>query len=84
MSDIKVYTANINDLWEIPSDEVGMENSSQFVRFNDFDKMTKENAQLKADNAHLIKALNEIKNLPSNRMDEGSTIAYMAIKKTQR
>lgn len=43
--------------------------------------LIEQNAQLKAANAELLKALNEIENLPSNRMDEGYTIAYMAIQK---
>lgn len=53
MSDIKVYTANVNDLWEIPSDEVGMTNASHFVKFRDFHELTKQNAQLKEDKAEL-------------------------------
>lgn len=36
--------------------------------------------ELEAKNEALIKTLNEIKNLPSSRMDEGSTMAYIAIK----
>lgn len=75
MSDIKVYTANINDLWEIPSDEVGMANSSQFVKFTDFYKLTKENAQLKADNSELVDMLGFLASTCDMRSD-----IYAAVK----
>lgn len=40
----------------------------------------KDAGEMRDKNKALVNALNEIKDLPSSRMDEGSTIAYIAIK----
>jgi len=46
-------------------------------------RVYKDMSKMHIKNKDLVVALNEIKNLPSVRMDEGSTIAYLAINKNK-